>query len=181
MSAHESRRKPAVNVREQAVPVLVTEEVDAVIRALEALLERLGAHGRVLAPAESRRLLTMKRGGERHVLPIAQALDRVGHTGPGASPADMQAHLDLLDGLQLLHARLAGATEAVGDAIQVTRSDAWKATTASYVRLKRLARDRPHLATEIADTIRFFATPPAPRAPDAPSGEAPPSGTKSAG
>jgi hypothetical protein len=141
----------------KAVHVPTDADVDHWLSEIDGLVTELGTYTQALTSNDRRRMLKVRRGGERHIEQVAKTAARYGLAFPGGSLEELQAHMEVANKLMPVLARLQAATEVVSDTILRSRNTTWKATTSAYTMLSRMAKNVPSIATEIAGATELFA------------------------
>ncbi len=133
----------------------------SLVTELTALLDeaeaRLGPEPPALTGAEKRRASKPRKGAEKFLRDIAQAVERSALESQGLSATEMMGRLSDAEILKPLDTRLAKMRKRVSDELFTARGDAWEMGLQFYAVLTRRARTDGELAASIEPLRKSFA------------------------
>jgi len=133
----------------------------SLVKELTALLDeaetRLGPEPPALTAAEKKRASKPRKGSEKLLRAMAQAVERIGLDSEGLNAAMMLGRLADAETLTPLHARLEKMNKRVSDEMFTARGDAWAMALQFYAVLKRMARTDGEVAVSIEPLRTSFA------------------------
>lgn len=133
-------------------------EIQAEVKALDAIRKRTDAFGCSLSVDERRTRTRFRPGGEKIVSDIARIAKKYGVDNDDTPVDGMLADLALAKRVRPAAAAAQAIADRFGDTEMEAESECWHACTALYSQLLERANNNAELRAELAETKGFFAT-----------------------